>query len=122
MLTVYNLSRKVPNRTLFSGFDLSASAGGIVVLSGPSGIGKTQLLRALACLDPLNPEAELTLDNKKPEGYGYPGWRARVAYVYQGRVSLKGTVREHFEKVRNFAAHKQRLDKDQVSCPPTRAL
>lgn len=38
---------------LFSDLDLTVEEGEIVVLSGPSGSGKSLLLRAIADLDPL---------------------------------------------------------------------
>ncbi len=54
----------------------------------------------------------LSLEGKDPEVHGFSAWRAKVAYVFQGRVSLRGTVREHFLKCRGFAAHRELLAQD----------
>ncbi len=74
MLSVKNLSR--PGLEPVS-FDLAA--GECVALRGPSGAGKTLLLRALADLDPN--EGALSLDGTPREKIPAPLWRRRVGYV-----------------------------------------
>ena len=48
-------------------------------LEGPSGAGKTLLLRALADLDPA--EGEIRLGARLREDHSGPEWRRRVAYI-----------------------------------------
>ena len=58
-------------------FDLAA--GECVAVRGPSGAGKTLLLRAIADLDPS--EGAVALDGRPREAMPAPAWRRRVAYV-----------------------------------------
>lgn len=59
--------------------DLDLGAGEILALSGPSGAGKTLLLRAIADLDPA--EGEVSLDGAARERMSGPAWRAAVMYL-----------------------------------------
>lgn len=58
---------------------LDLAPGEAVVLTGPSGGGKSRLLRAIADLDPN--EAEITLDGRPRESFTPPEWRRRVGFV-----------------------------------------
>ena len=51
-LSVRGLSVTFRDRALFSGVDLDVAPGEVLVLFGPSGVGKTVLLRAIAGLEP----------------------------------------------------------------------
>ncbi len=59
--------------------DLNLAAGELVLLSGPSGSGKSLLLRAIADLDP-NP-GEVWLDGTARSALPAPQWRRRVALL-----------------------------------------
>ena len=58
---------------------LDVAAGECVVLTGPSGSGKSRLLRAIADLDPN--DGEMSLDGTPREAIAAPDWRRRVALV-----------------------------------------
>lgn len=51
MLEVVGLMRSIEGRTLFEGVSLKLAPGERLFVTGPSGVGKTLLLRAISCLD-----------------------------------------------------------------------
>ena len=59
--------------------DLDLEAGECVAVLGPSGAGKTLLLRAIADLDPN--EGEASLGGEARSGMSGPAWRRRVGYL-----------------------------------------
>lgn len=52
LLTVRNLCRTVNKQLLWRGISLDICRGDVLFVRGPSGVGKTLLLRTLSCLDP----------------------------------------------------------------------
>jgi ABC-type iron transport system FetAB ATPase subunit len=67
-------------RTLHLGpFDCRIDAGGCTALWGPSGSGKSILLRALADLDPHT--GEVLVDDESQAAMTGPAWRCRVGYL-----------------------------------------
>ena len=83
--------------------------GARVALVGPSGVGKTTLLRALAWLDdPLS--GEVRLDGVTPASMGAPRWRRRVLLVAQRPVFFGGAVREELARPFSYAAATGGLD------------
>ena len=59
--------------------DLDLAAGECVAVLGPSGAGKTLLLRAIADLDPNRGEA--ILGGEARSDMSGPAWRRRVGYL-----------------------------------------
>lgn len=88
MLTVSGLNRL----HLSVSFDLQD--GECVALQGPSGAGKTLLLRAIADLDPN--EGTVKLDGILREAMPAPAWRRRVTYLAAEPGWWSDTVQEHF--------------------------
>jgi UDP-glucose/iron transport system ATP-binding protein len=75
-------------------FDLQD--GECVALQGPSGVGKTLLLRAIADLDPN--DGTVNLDGTAREAMPAPAWRKRVTYLAAEPGWWSDTVQEHFTK------------------------
>src|SRR5437773_5725605 len=73
---------------------LSLSAGEALAVRGPSGAGKTLLLRAVADLDPN--EGLVTLDGRDRSTIAGPEWRRLVGYVPAEPGWWADTVGEHF--------------------------
>jgi phosphate-transporting ATPase len=73
---------------------LSLSAGECIAVRGPSGAGKTLLLRAIADLDPN--EGLVTLDGRDRSTIPGPEWRRLVGYVPAEPGWWADTVGEHF--------------------------
>lgn len=88
MLSVSRLKRL----HIFVSFDLQD--GECVALQGPSGVGKTLLLRAIADLDPN--EGTVKLDGTLRESIPAPVWRKQVTYLATEPGWWSDTVQEHF--------------------------
>ena len=73
---------------------LSLSAGECIAIRGPSGAGKTLLLRAIADLDPN--EGQVCLDGRDRSTIAGPEWRRLVGYVPAEPGWWADTVGEHF--------------------------
>lgn len=74
--------------------DLALEAGECVCLSGPSGSGKSRLLRAIADLDPHDGQA--WLEDTPRESLAGHQWRRRVGYLPAESAWWGETVGEHF--------------------------
>lgn len=79
---------------VLDGVSLHVGGGEIVTLLGPSGVGKTSLLRLSARL--VDPQAgHITLNGQPVEKMPVPVYRRRVALIPQVPVMLPGTVRQN---------------------------
>lgn len=74
---------------------LSLPEGTCIAVRGPSGAGKTLLMRAIADLDPN--EGRVTLNGEDRAAIPAPLWRRRVAYVPAEPGWWAETIGEHFE-------------------------
>ncbi|ABM63172.1 ABC transporter ATP-binding protein [Halorhodospira halophila] len=72
---------------------LGVPAGGCAALAGPSGSGKSRLLRAIADLDPN--EGEVHLDGSPRQTFTGHEWRRRVIYLAADCAWWAETVGEH---------------------------
>ena len=89
MLLVSNLSRSGLAPASFS-----LSAGECVAVRGPSGSGKSLLLRAIVDLDPNS--GEVGLDGLSRESMSGPAWRRLVGYLPAEPGWWADRVGEHF--------------------------
>lgn len=80
---------------LFGPVRLSAGPGEVVGLSGPSGAGKTLLLRGVADLDPTR--GEVYLDGQSRSGFQAAAWRAAVAYLPAESQWWEERIGAHFQ-------------------------
>jgi ABC-type iron transport system FetAB ATPase subunit len=74
--------------------DLVVGGGECVTVSGPSGAGKTLLLRAIADLDETSGRVALGGDDR--DSMPAPEWRRRVALLMAESVWWRETVGDHF--------------------------
>jgi len=75
--------------------DIEVASGDIVALTGPSGTGKSLLLRAIADLDPN--EGEFSLGGVERATMSAPAWRQQVMYVPAHSGWWADKVEPHFE-------------------------
>jgi ABC-type iron transport system FetAB ATPase subunit len=82
---------------LLASLDLELAPAECVTLSGPSGSGKSRLLRAIADLDPH--EGEAWCNGIRQQDLSGPDWRRRVALLPAESAWWSERVRDHFEQL-----------------------
>lgn len=96
-IEVAGLRLKRFGNTLLEPFDLEVSAGECVSLTGPSGSGKSRLLRAIADLEPH--EGEAYIDRQSRHNMSGPQWRKRVGLLPAECFWWGERVAEHFSEL-----------------------
>lgn len=87
-------ARDGEGRVLFNELSLTLDEGQCVVVNGPSGGGKSTLLRHLTGLAH-GPEAVRRLDGRDYAGSALPAWRSQVTLAAQDAPMVAGTVGEN---------------------------
>eukprot|EP01025_Chloroclados_australasicus_P039066 TRINITY_DN4035_c0_g1_i1.p1 TRINITY_DN4035_c0_g1~~TRINITY_DN4035_c0_g1_i1.p1 ORF type:complete len:275 (-),score=26.27 TRINITY_DN4035_c0_g1_i1:395-1219(-) len=107
-LEVKRLQVGVDQRVMLTDVTFSVSTQQILFIRGPSGVGKSLLLKAIACLIPMQ-TGELYLDQLRPKQFGIPRWRSDVMYVPARKPNLKGTPGElYFAVQRHDSMHNKK--------------
>jgi ABC-type iron transport system FetAB ATPase subunit len=106
-LIIKNLTRSIGDKVLWSNISFSVRRGETIFIRGPSGVGKTLLLRSLACLDPLQ-SGSITFEGQTPDQITIPKWRALITYVFQQRIASRGTPSELYYTAQRFSAQRGR--------------
>ncbi len=86
---------------------LSLGARDRVGLTGPSGAGKTVLLRALALFDPLE-SGMIRWRGVPVSGDAVPLYRKQVIYLHQRPALFEGTVEDNLRLPFGLKAHRER--------------
>ena len=101
---------------VLSGVDILAKSGQIVALIGPSGEGKSTLMRLiLGLLPPMSGELFLTDSRGNRFDLG-PDTRHMIAYVPQGNTVLEGTVAENLRLVNPDATEEELISALKDAC------
>mmetsp|Transcript_13499 Transcript_13499/g.25341 ORF Transcript_13499/g.25341 Transcript_13499/m.25341 type:complete len:577 (-) Transcript_13499:105-1835(-) len=91
------------SRTLFKNMSFRVKSSELMLITGPSGSGKSQLLRSIAALSPVE-EGFIELDGivwtLKHRNY----WRKQVRYVTQYKVDVPGTPTDFIRRITGFEA------------------
>ncbi len=80
--------------------------GDLLVCRGPSGSGKSVLLRALAMLDPSS--GQVLCRGKQPRSHEIPRFRARVMYVPQSATFSDTNVEQALQEPFDWKSHQLR--------------
>jgi len=106
-------ARKIGRRStgasewLLQEVSLAVSAGDRLAVVGPSGAGKTVLLRALAMIDPLE-AGSLWWRGERVSGSAVPLFRSRVVYLQQRPALVDGTVEDNLRRPFQLGTHRHR--------------
>jgi putative ABC transport system ATP-binding protein len=76
-------------------FDLAVDAGECIAVAGPSGSGKSLLLRMIADIDPSS--GKVWLDGRERQEFPPPAWRRQVLYNAAETGWWTETVADHFD-------------------------
>jgi putative ABC transport system ATP-binding protein len=110
LLEAVRISRRdgLENTSLLRDVSLAVRAGDRLGLAGPSGAGKTVLLRALSRLDPVN-EGEILWQGGPVHGGHVPKFRTRVMYLHQRPVLVEGSVEHNLRLPFSLGEHRHQL-------------
>ncbi|MFM8313260.1 MAG: ATP-binding cassette domain-containing protein [Deltaproteobacteria bacterium] len=108
ILEVKNLTSQIQRQgnPLIHKLSLTLKNQDRLILSGPSGIGKSVLLRTLVFLDPLK-EGDIYFQGNKITAEQVPRFRSQVVYLGQKPSLSEGTVEDNFKKAFEFKTHKE---------------
>ncbi len=97
LLQARGVTRLAAGRPLLDDVCFGVDAGDRIALVGPTGSGKTLLLRCLAMLDPLDAGAVLWR-GERVSGAQVPDYRSRVIYLHQRPAIAEGTVEDYLRQ------------------------
>lgn len=97
LLTGRGLQRTLEGRTLWRDLHFTVNAGDCLAITGPSGSGKSLLLRAICGLDPVE-GGNVTFQTRDQHQWAMPEYRAQVMYVSQKPPLLAGTVEDNLRQ------------------------
>ena len=95
---------------------LEIHVGDRIGLQGKSGVGKSQLLRAIARLDPLSSESyhktvdtdgTMTFLGESCYDITPAAWRSEIIWVCQDRPTISGTPRDFYNEVKCYRSQRQ---------------
>lgn len=101
------LIRSGPNRLLIDQASCQIFAGDQIALTGPSGSGKSLLLRSLALLDAVE-QGTIRWQNSLVKPHDVPRFRSHVIYVHQQASLTEGTVEDALREPFALRVHKDK--------------
>lgn len=100
-------------RWLLSGVSIVLEPGERLAVVGPTGAGKSILLRAMALLDPLD-SGEILWQGRPIDDAAVPAFRRRVIYLHQRPALAEGTVEANLRRPFEFAVAERAYDPGRV--------
>lgn len=115
VLEAHGLACALGGRDLWGDLALALHAGESLAVTGPSGVGKTLLLRTLAGLRAAD-AGEIRFDGRGLADWWMPEYRARVVYLAQRPALPDGSVGEALAAPFALRVHRhQRFDAERAS-------
>ncbi|NEO52607.1 MAG: ATP-binding cassette domain-containing protein [Okeania sp. SIO3B5] len=108
LLLVQNLGRQLEDTWIWRNISFEAYPSERLAIVGPSGAGKTLLLRAIAGLDPVQ-EGEIVFEEQHLESWFMPHYRTQIMYLHQRPTLLEGTVEDNIQKGYLFTIHRDKI-------------
>ena len=111
-LQAHNLGVAFDGTYIFRDVSVTIEAGQRIALVGPSGSGKSLLLKSLALLHGVN-EGHVEWQGDRVAGKRVPDFRSEVMYIPQRAPEVDGTVEEFLKVPFSFAANASKsFDRD----------
>jgi putative ABC transport system ATP-binding protein len=107
VLNATGLGRRIEDAWIWREVDVQLDAGENLAIVGPTGAGKSLLLRCLAGLDAAD-EGRIAIDDKPIDEWQMPAYRARIVYVHQRPALWEGTVDDNLRAVFHLTAHRSK--------------
>ncbi|MBU9219788.1 ABC transporter ATP-binding protein [Burkholderia multivorans] len=123
LIDAHQITRRdaASGKTLLEPTDFNLAAGSRMAVTGPSGSGKSVLLRALALLDPLD-GGRILWRGARIRRSAIPRYRRSVAYVRQRPAPMDGTVESQLRYPYSLAIyHDVAFDRARVQALAARA-
>jgi putative ABC transport system ATP-binding protein len=116
LIQIRDLSRRdaKSNRPILAGVNLAIEAGDQIGLVGPTGSGKSSLLRAIAKLD-RSDSGDVLYRGEWICKDAVPAYRRQVTYLPQRSEFVAGTVQQNLELPFRLGVSSSRLDRTQVT-------
>ncbi|QEG01266.1 putative ABC transporter ATP-binding protein YbbL [Stieleria maiorica] len=114
LLRAVDLTRRIAGRTLLDHVGLELIAGMRLGLVGPTGSGKSLLLRSLALLEPID-SGQLFWRTESVSSDRATRYRSQVIYVHQRAAGFEGTVESILRQPLQLKIHRGRsFDRDWI--------
>ena len=115
LIRASGLGRRIPgDRWLIRGACLDVHPGDRLAITGPTGSGKTVLLRAVALLDPLD-EGLIRYQGAPIDEESIPAYRKKVIYLHQRPALFRGSVADNLRRPFALQVHQgKQFDRERI--------
>lgn len=104
LLAAVGIHRRDADRILLQDLSVAIRGGDRIAIVGPTGSGKTLLLRSLAMLDPVD-AGEIRWQEQTVSGNQIPQFRCRVIYLHQRPALVEGSVEDNLRQPFSLRVH-----------------
>ncbi|MEM0979163.1 MAG: ATP-binding cassette domain-containing protein [Cyanobacteria bacterium P01_H01_bin.58] len=106
-LSAAKIGRKLQDSWIWQDISFDLFSGDRLAVVGPSGTGKSLLLRALAGLDPIQ-SGQISYQGQPLSELNMPHMRSQVIYLHQQPALLEGSVESNLQHVYQLAIHRSK--------------